>query len=443
MPAPDGRHRHEHVGPAGEGGEQGKREANRMNVAVIIAAAGRGRRFGSEVPKQLQAVGGRSLLTRSIEAFCAVPRIRELVVVVPPDHVADAAQYVPPAARDRVAVVAGGARRQDSVALGAAAVSAGVDVVLVHDAARAFVPVDVIERTIDAAGRTGAAIAALPVHDTVKLARLGGPFPVVSATLVREEIFLAQTPQGFRRDVFEAAIALGRRGVEATDEARLAEAAGYEVAIVEGDARSLKVTTAADLDLVLTLSSQTPPGSDGPQAAELRAGAALGDGVPAGTTVRVGVGYDSHRLVEGRRLVLGGIQIPFERGLMGHSDADAVAHAVTDAVLGASSMGDIGDMFPDSDPQWADTDSLGLLAKAVAAIHASGYAVVNVDVTIVAERPRILPYRDRIRTNLAAALGIAMADVSVKAKTNEGIDAVGRGEAIVVHAVALVARGRG
>jgi 2-C-methyl-D-erythritol 4-phosphate cytidylyltransferase/2-C-methyl-D-erythritol 2,4-cyclodiphosphate synthase len=189
---------------------------------------------------------------------------------------------------------------------------------------------------------------------------------------------------------------------------------------VDGDARNIKVTTDRDRDLALAL-------------------AALQDDnvMPV---VRIGIGYDSHRLVTGRPLVLGGVRIPFDQGLAGHSDADAIAHAVTDAVLGAASMGDIGQLFPDTDPRWKDADSLALLTAAVARARAGGFRVGNVDVTVVAERPKLAPWRDAIRANLARALGCTPAQVSVKGKTNEGLDAIGRGEGVAVHAVALLMR---
>jgi 2-C-methyl-D-erythritol 4-phosphate cytidylyltransferase/2-C-methyl-D-erythritol 2,4-cyclodiphosphate synthase len=390
-------------------------------VGIIIAAGGRGLRLGAGLPKQLLRVGGRSLLARSIEAFVDVPHVAEIVVVVPGDVMEEARRHAPAACRVPVRFVAGGARRQDSVARGFRALSPGAGVILVHDAARAFVTREVILRTIDGARRTGAAIAAVPARDTIKRARLDDGHATVAETLPRETIYQAQTPQGFRRDVLRQAIALGEAGVDATDEAGLAELAGFDVSLVDGDAGNLKVTTPADLAIAAAL-------------AEPAAG-------PSGVNaMRVGLGYDSHRLVAGRPLVLGGVVVPFEKGLAGHSDADVIAHAVTDAVLGAATLGDIGQLFPDDDPQWSGADSLRLLARAAALVRAAGFAIVNVDVTLVAERPKLAPHRDRIRENLAGALGILQDAVSVKAKTNEGMDAVGRGEAMVAHAIALVRR---
>ena len=199
-----------------------------------------------------------------------------------------------------------------------------------------------------------------------------------------------------------------------TDEAALAEQAGHAVRLVEGDSRNLKITTPGDLALAESW---------------LQAEQA---------TVRMGIGYDSHRLVEGRPLVLGGVTIPHATGLAGHSDADALCHAITDAVLGAAALGDIGRHFPDTDPRYADADSLELLRIAAALVADAGYLVSNVDAVVVAERPKLAPHVDAIRARLAGALGVRPDQVSVKGKTNEGMGEAGRGEGIVVHAVALI-----
>jgi 2-C-methyl-D-erythritol 4-phosphate cytidylyltransferase/2-C-methyl-D-erythritol 2,4-cyclodiphosphate synthase len=242
----------------------------------------------------------------------------------------------------------------------------------------------------------------------------------VRATLDRADIFLAQTPQGFRREVLADAVALGQRGVDATDEAMLAELAGHAVHLVEGDVRNMKVTTPGDLALAEALAA-TPAGA----------------GLPRW---RVGTGYDLHRFAEGRPLVLGGVRIPHERGLAGHSDADAVSHAVTDAILGAAGLGDIGRLFPDTDPAWKDADSRVLLADAVGRVRRAGFDIVNVDVVVVTERPKIGPHADAMRASLADVMEVPVEAVSVKGKTNEGVDAIGRGDALAVHAVALLAR---
>jgi 2-C-methyl-D-erythritol 4-phosphate cytidylyltransferase/2-C-methyl-D-erythritol 2,4-cyclodiphosphate synthase len=315
-------------------------------------------------------------------------------------------------------VTAGGPRRQDSVANGFARLCDDVQVVVVHDAARPFASADLVSRTIDAAWEGGAALAALPASDTVKLApeeRPDGPVHV-ERTVPRERVFLAQTPQAFRTEVLARAIAGGQGRAAATDEAALAEAAGFPVRIVPGETTNLKITTMTDLTVAHALSGQ--PG--GPSA------------------VRVGTGYDLHRLAEGRALILGGVTVPFEKGLVGHSDADVLSHAVTDAVLGAIAEGDIGRHFPDTDPRWKGASSLAMLEHAVMVAARAGYAVSNVDAVVIAERPKLLPHLEAIRSSLAAVLGVGVDRVSVKGKTNEGVGEIGRGEAMAVHAVAVL-----
>jgi 2-C-methyl-D-erythritol 2,4-cyclodiphosphate synthase/2-C-methyl-D-erythritol 4-phosphate cytidylyltransferase len=312
-------------------------------------------------------------------------------------------------------VVAGGDRRQDSVANGFAQVSSNTDIVLVHDAARPFVGPEVISRTIAAATEFGAAIPAVAAKDTVKVGITKDDQTVVASTLPRDEVYLAQTPQGFRRKVLEDAIAQGLES-DATDESMLVERAGYTVRLVEGDPTNIKVTTKEDLAL-----------------ARLR----FQDGNRSNET-RVGIGYDLHRIEMGRPLILGGVNIPSDFGLSGHSDADAVCHAVVDAMLGAASCGDIGQHFPDSDAQWEGISSLDLMQRTYALVYKQGFIVRNVDVVIIAEHPKIGPYVEDMRLNLAKVLSVELTRINIKGKTNEGVDAVGRGEAIAVQAVAML-----
>jgi 2-C-methyl-D-erythritol 4-phosphate cytidylyltransferase/2-C-methyl-D-erythritol 2,4-cyclodiphosphate synthase len=385
-----------------------------VHVTAIIAAGGAGRRLGADVPKQMLAFGGQTILERSVRAFTSHPRVQDVIVVLPSALAAAPPAFV--AGQPRVRVVEGGSRRQDSVAAGFDAVAASADVVLVHDAARPFVTADVISRSIDAALQHGAAIVAQPVRDTVKRAAAGPSGARVTETLPREAIFLAQTPQAFRRDVLREAVALGRAGVDGTDEAALAERAGHVVHIVEGCADNVKITTREDFEAAARRTAPRP-------------------------SSRIGTGYDLHRLVQGRRLVLAGIDIPSERGALGHSDADVVCHSATDAVLGAACLGDIGRHFPDTDPSWKDASSLDLLRQAATLARDAGLRVVNLDVVVVLERPKIAPFLPRMRESLAAALDVGVDRISIKGKTNEGVDAVGRGEAIAAHAVALLSRG--
>jgi 2-C-methyl-D-erythritol 4-phosphate cytidylyltransferase/2-C-methyl-D-erythritol 2,4-cyclodiphosphate synthase len=379
-----------------------------MHVAAIIAAGGSGGRLGATVPKQFLQLGESTILERSIAAFTQHDRIGEVILALPPGTPIG---RQPQSASLRV--VPGGARRQDSVANAFDAVSPDAEVVLVHDAARPFVSADVISRTIDAAAAYGAAIAAVPVTDTVKQVTMEAGRRVIAGTIPRESIYLAQTPQGFRREVLAKAVALGRGDAIATDEAALAELAGHPVHIVEGDMDNVKITTASDLERARQRLARVSTG-------------------------RAGAGYDLHRLVDGRPLIIGGVTIPFERGPLGHSDADVACHAATDALLGAACLGDIGRHFPDTDARWKGASSIDLLRQSAGMVRQAGFEIVNLDVVVILERPKIAGHIEEIRERLAGALAVPVDRVSVKGKTNEGVDAVGRGEAIAAHAVALL-----
>jgi len=392
-----------------------------MHVTAIIAAGGRGERFGAGEPKQLVAVGGRAILERSVAAFMAHPAVDAVVVALPRALADDPPAYLRTTDRSGkpLRIVAGGERRRDSVANAFLAADAASDLIVIHDAARPFASADLIARTVAAAAATGAAVAAVPVHDTVKRTSLDAAPDEgrrVIETLPRETIYLAQTPQAFRREVLADALRLPG---DATDEATLAERAGHRVQIVEGEATNIKITTRDDLAIALAI--HTHPAVARPA-----------------RTGRAGTGYDLHRLVEGRPLVVGGVGIPSDRGALGHSDADVVCHAVTDAILGAAALGDIGLHFPDTDPRWKDASSLDLLRRASALLADEGLGVGNVDVTVILERPKIKDHIAAMRARLADAMGIDVARVSIKGKTNEGVDAIGRGEAIAAHAIALV-----
>jgi len=434
-----------------------------MHVTAIIAAGGGGTRFGASELKQLHIVSGRAVLDRSVSAFVAHPLVAEVIVALPQQLVDDPPAYLRPDSHPGkpVRLVAGGARRQDSVANAFRAAAPESDVIVIHDAARPFVTADVIARTIEAAHESGAAVAAMQARDTVKRAegpanrfRRGsggqeaghlpsdGPAeagPYVLETIARETIFLAQTPQAFRRDVLLAAFELAARtNAEGTDEAALAERAGHTVRLVEGDVSNIKITTLDDLAIAAAIAAARA--ADASPSTDAAADGARGFSRAAGParTGRAGTGYDLHRLVAGRPLVIGGVTIPSEFGALGHSDADVACHAITDAILGAAGLGDIGRHFPDSDPQWNGASSLDLLARAAAMVREAGLDVGNVDVTVVLEAPKIRDHIAAMRDAIARALAIDPARVSVKGKTNEGADAVGRGEAIAAHAIALI-----
>ena len=386
-----------------------------MFVTAIIAAGGRSTRFGGDRLKQLVEVQGQPVLERSVRAFLSHPEINEVIVALPAELMDPPPHYL-----DRAHLVRGGDRRQDSVANAFRAASTASDVVVIHDAARPFVSASLISRTIASAATNGAALAAIVASDTVK--KVG--HNTVLETLPRETIYLAQTPQAFRRHVLAAALAITD---DATDEAALAERAGHTVHIVDGDASNIKITTADDLRVAEAL-AQSERGAN--ERGHTKSAPAR--------TGRAGTGYDLHRLVEGRPLIIGGVTVPAERGALGHSDADVACHAATDAILGAACLGDIGRHFPDSDPRWKGASSIDLLSRAAALVRDRGFEIGNVDVTVVLERPKIKNHIDAMRAAMAAALGIAIDRVSVKGKTNEGVDAIGRGEAIAAHAVAQI-----
>lgn len=397
-----------------------------MTAKAIVAAAGSGRRMGAGISKVFLPLAGRPLLLHTLETLTASPCLEGVVVVVRAEDVPLCRRLVRGAGLGKVeAVVAGGAERQDSVARGLLALGEGADVVAVHDGARPLCSPALVEATVAAARRTGAALAAVPVKDTIKVVDADGR---VVSTPDRRGLFAAQTPQAFRLEVLrEAFAAASARGWRATDEAALVEALGRPVAVVPGEEANLKVTTPMDLALAEEI-------------LRARRGEAGSDAPPALAGLRVGHGYDVHPLVPGRRLVLGGVEIPHEVGLAGHSDADAVVHALIDALLGAAGLGDIGAWFPDDDARFCGADSLELLREVAAHLRGLGWRVLNCDVTVIAERPRLSPHREAMRRRLAEGLGVSPHRVGVKATTTEGLGFAGRGEGIAAHAVALLAR---
>jgi len=347
-----------------------------------------------------------------LSAFRRSTRIDEIVLVVRPEDVETARGLVASGPGNKTEkVVCGGPTRQASVRLGLAEISEAIDLVAVHDAVRPFVTCDLIDACLDAAAATGAAAAALPVSDTIKRADSRGR---VEETLDRSRLWAMQTPQVFDRQLLCRAYAEAERaGIEATDDCALVERLGHPVSLVPGDERNIKITTAADL-----------------MAAERR----------LEPQVRTGLGYDLHRLETGRRLVLGGVEIPHGLGLVGHSDADVVAHAACDAVLGAVGQGDIGRHFPDTDERYAGISSIILLQEVGRRAKGAGYRVTNLDVVVVAERPRISGVAEQMAGNLAGALQIDADRVNIKATTTEGLGATGTSRAIACYAVATVTR---
>ena len=376
------------------------------NISVIIAAAGSGARMGGPVPKQYLTIDGLPVLVRTVRAFCSIKDVRAIAVMCPPGdvrycqdmlaehlHACTSGVGVVPA----VLVREGGDTRQQTVEKGLAAVGAQDPYVLVHDGARPFVSAEVIEGVIAAlkAGAEGAVPCVRP-KSTIRTAE---------ETLDRSALYEVQTPQGFKTEVLVRAFEKAAQdGFTGTDEAGLAEHAGAKITITEGDYANVKITTREDVPEMM----------------------------------RCGNGYDVHRLVSGRKLMLGCVEVPYEKGLLGHSDADVCAHAIADALLGAAGLRDIGYWFPDTAQETEGMAGSELLAQTVRIIKERGFAPFNVDATIAAQRPKLSPYIEAMKAATAAALGIPVQSVGIKATTEEGLGITGGGEAISCYATATV-----
>ena len=381
-------------------------------VAAVIVAAGRGARVGGDLPKQFRPIGGKSMLRRALSMFVEHGNV---ALVQPVIRREDVAHYRASASGfDVLPPAFGGATRQASVRAGLEALeSRKPDIVLIHDAARPFASATLVSRAIAATAKTGAAIPALPVTDTVKTVDAAG---FVEQTLDRNTLRLVQTPQGF---AFPALLAAHRRAAaealeDFTDDAALAEWAGLKVSVFAGEPGNIKITDEDDF-----------------ARAEALVFAALGD-------VRTGSGIDVHAFGPGDHVMLGGIRVAHDRALVGHSDADVALHALTDAILGALAEGDIGAYFPPSDPQWRNAPSDRFLAFAVERVKARGGRIAHLDLTLVCEAPRIGPHRDAMRANIAHLAGIAIERVAVKATTSEKLGFTGRGEGIAAYATATL-----
>ena len=381
-------------------------------TAAIIVAAGRGTRAGGGLPKQYRPIAGQSILRTCLENFSRHPEIGVVLPVIRRDDEARFAGLAGSLAVRRP--VHGGATRQASVHAGLEALAAEKPaLVLIHDAARPFVSAALIARAAAAGARSGAAIPALRVTDTVKAIDANGR---VLGTHDRDSLRLVQTPQAFH---FDALLAAHRRAANAgqndfSDDAALMEWAGHPVTTFEGDAGNIKITSEDDFA----------------HAEALRL-TALGD-------VRIGTGVDVHAFAPGNHVTLGGVRIPHTQALSGHSDADVILHAIVDAILGALADGDIGVHFPPSDPQWRGASSDRFLAFAMERLRLRGGIVAHIDVNVVCEAPRIGPHRDAMRANIAALAGIDAARVGIKATTSEKMGFVGRSEGMIAYATVTV-----
>lgn len=366
-------------------------------VTAVIVAAGSSSRMGFN--KLAYRLPGGTVLQTSLRAFETHPLVQDIVLVTGADDTL--AKQAAQGCTKPVKMVQGGATRAISVQNGVQAATG--EIVAIHDAARPFVSHAVITQALQAAEQWGAAAPAVPVKDTIKQAEN----TMVTHTPNRAGLFAVQTPQCFHRQ--EYLTLLEQYGDESiTDDCQLFERAGKPICLTPGDYENYKITTPEDLK--------------------------------GGNTMRIGHGYDVHKLVENRRLILGGVDIPFEKGLLGHSDADVLTHAVMDALLGAAALGDIGKHFPDTDPAYKGADSLQLARHVAALLQQQGWRIGNVDATILCQAPKLAPHIQTMRSNLAAALGVEVDAVSVKATTEERLGFTGAGEGIAVHAVALLVR---
>ena len=389
---------------------------SRPFVSAVIPAAGSSSRMKG-VNKLKAVVGGMPVLARTLLAFENSDVIDEIIVAAPEQDVADFMDMGKIYGISKLkAVVPGGATRQQSVACGVAACSPDTAAFAIHDGARPFVAGAVIARTVADALQYGAAAAAVPVKDTVKISACG----VIAGTPDRSTLFACQTPQVFLKAPYLAALDRARQaGEDFTDDCQLLEAAGAQVRLSEGDYRNIKITTEEDL---------------------LTAAAFIGK--EESPVIRIGHGYDVHRLVPNRKLILGGVMIPYDKGLLGHSDADVLVHAVMDALLGAAGLDDIGAHFPDTDERYRGADSILLLRKVTALLREKGFVPGNVDVTVTAQSPKLRGFISAMRSNVAAACGLDAQAVNIKATTEEGLGFTGRGEGISATSVCTIVKNK-
>lgn len=375
-------------------------EESLPTVTAVIVAAGASRRMGFD-KLSYRLPNGQTVLEKSCTALAEHPSIGELILVAGANR--EICEQIAAVCPKPCTVVQGGETRADSVRNGVAA--ANGQLVAIHDAARPFVSRAVITAALQKAAKTGAAAPAVPVKDTIKVAGEDGR---VANTPDRSTLYAVQTPQCFSRALYLQALSAvtGEKARLVTDDCSLFELAGLPVSLTEGDYENYKITTKEDLQKEKTM--------------------------------RIGHGYDVHRLVEGRKLILGGVEIPYEKGLLGHSDADVLLHAIMDAVLGAAALGDIGKHFPDTDPAYKGADSMALTRAVAELIRQHGYSVGNIDATILCQAPKLAPHIAAMRRNIATAFGVELDAVSVKATTEEHLGFTGEGLGIAAHAVALL-----
>ncbi len=379
-------------------------------TGLILAAAGSGARFESSIPKQFLEFDGKPIYLLALETIGEL--CQEIAVVVPPDWVAQVRKEQSELnLHERVQVVKGGSSRQESVSLGLQALSPGVTRVLVHDAVRPFVSRSLVRRVLAGLEHEPACVPVLPIAETVK--EVDGPR--VLRTLERSRLRLTQTPQAFDREVLERALVRAKRNkTVATDEATLVEHTGAKVYTVAGEPENIKITWKRDMRRLESRQMD----------------------------LRVGTGFDFHRFGPDRPLLLGGVVMPHGRGLEGHSDADVILHALSDALLGAAGLPDIGSHFPDNDPEYKNLSSLVLLEEVYEMVQNQGLRVTNLDITLIAEEPRLSPHIGPIKDNLARVLHLQRSRIGVKATTMEQSGPIGRAEGIAAQAVVLLGQRR-
>ena len=381
-----------------------------VKVVAIIVAAGGGKRMGGNLPKQFLPLAGRPLLDRSLSAFTGSPRIDGIVLALPPslsNEVKESYQQVAKV----IAVVDGGAERQDSVRNALTVVPEEAEIILVHDAVRPFVSQDLLDRCVELAEEHGAVVPVVPVRDTVKQWNRAEK---TLSTRDRSELMLAQTPQGFRAGILRDAYGrAGEEGRKATDDASLVEGAGYPVIPLPGEEANVKITIPEDLRIAEGLLREP-------------------------VDFRIGIGGDAHSLVEGRELWLGGVRIEHERGLLGHSDGDVLLHAIADAIYGALGEADIGQHFPPDREETEGIASRSIIAHARGRMTERGFGLVGIDAVVVCEEPKMAPLVPAIRATIAGMFSLSEDRVNLKGKTTEGMGFEGRKEGISAWAVALL-----
>ena len=387
-----------------------------LTTSAIILAGGAGNRMNTDKTKQFIDILGKTVIERAISPFDNSDFIDEIVLVVKPDEIESVSELMAAEGyKKRIKLVIGGACRAESAKNGFSAVSEDAKFVAIHDSARCLITTEMIDMVVKKAFETGAATAACGVYDTVKTVDENGK---ILSTIPRDSVYRAQTPQVFSKEIYEKALKACKDLTKITDDNMLVENIGVDVYAVDLGSENIKITTQGDLPLAKSILLQ-------------RKGTDMGE-------FRIGHGYDVHRLVEGRKLIIGGVEIPSSKGLLGHSDADVLIHAIMDSLLGAAGLGDIGRHFPDSKDEFYGISSVNLLTRVAELIKNNGFSVVNVDATVVLQSPKVAKYIPTMISNIAFALNISENRINIKATTEEGLGFTGSGEGAAAHSVAML-----